>query len=149
MNQTTKVTAALVVGLAALGALAIYGNSGSGSPSVDTAEAERAERHRESMDKWYAENPDSDMARLHRGEGISPAKIDRYLDSRTGAALERTVKRVISMSGYKCERIRRVERIAAEELARLGAEDGRWVDCNEDGVYGVLESSDGFRAVKR
>ena len=31
----------------------------------------------------------------------------------------------------------------------MAAEDGRWVDCGADGVYGVLEVPGGFKAVKR
>jgi len=102
------------------------------------AEVARSRQHAEAMKKWYAENPEP-----------TTGTSERYLDSRTGAALERTVKRVISMAGYRCDRVRTVERIAADELARVGAQDGRLVDCNEDGIYLVLESADGFRAVKR
>lgn len=73
----------------------------------------------------------------------------RYLDSRSGAELERTVRRVIDSAGYSCDSIRSVRRMDPGDIARLGIEDGRWVDCSADGVFGVLESPEGFRAVKR
>jgi len=148
----TKVTILIVVGLVALGAFAIYDDSKRPPPPTAEAlraEAERAERHRKSMDKWYAENPNTDAARINSGEDISAATTEGYLDSRTGAALERTLKRVIDMAGQRCDRIRQVQHMDAADVIRLGAQDGRSVDCNEDGIYWVLESADGFRAVKR
>ena len=93
-------------------------------------------------------------SRMDRASGPLPgsepaAMPGRYLDSRTGAALERTVKQVISSAGYDCDSIRTIGHMEADFVARLDAKDGRWVDCNEDGVFGVIESADGFRAVKR
>ena len=141
MTHVMKATVLIIGILATLVGLTIYGNSRR-QPRRPPRTQEELNAERKSTEEWsrdwYKDHPPT-----------QPTASERYLDSRTGAALERTVKRVISMTGYRCDRVRTIERVAAEELARIGAQDGRWVDCNEDGVYGVLESADGFRAVKR
>ena len=123
MSQAKKVT--LLLGGLGIAAAVVL------SVALDTPEAQS---HREFTN------------RLDAGEFVPGG---RFLDSRTGAALERTVKQVISHAGYDCDSIRTIGRMEAHFVARLGAQDGRWVDCNEDGVFGVIESADGFRAVKR
>ena len=92
-------------------------------------EAARAERHRKSMEEWQKENPPEDEA----------AKSDRYLDSRSGPALERTVKRAIDMAGYECDSVRSTR----QEPGRVFA------DCGADGRYLITEAGDDISVAKQ
>jgi len=129
--------------------------AGCGETTKQKSEREQREvaeavRGKEELAKWYLEHPKTVVTTVPpRLENPAGETGSSYLDGRTGAALERTVKNVISKSGYTCDKVRSIERVEAAAVRRMGADDGRWVDCGEDGVYGVMEIPGGFKALKR
>lgn len=91
-------------------------------------ERRRSEEHAASMKKWYAENPD--FLKKPEPEEDRDTRSGNYLDSRSGPALERTVRRIIDMAGYECGSVRGTR----QETGRV------LVDCGADGVYLIVES---------
>lgn len=61
-----------------------------------------------------------------------------YLDSRTGPALERTIKRTVDMAGYNCESIRSSRQASGRVYA----------DCGADGSYILIEDGANIRVMK-